>query len=51
MNKQQLHGAAAVLLIVAAALFILTDSVAPAVAGLALVVMAGVCLFMARNRG
>jgi len=51
MNKQQLHGAAAVFLIIAAALFILTSSVAPAVVGLALVIMAGICLYLARNRG
>jgi len=50
MNKQQLHGAAAVFLIIAAALFILTETVAPAVVGIAFVIMAGACLFMARKR-
>jgi membrane-bound ClpP family serine protease len=50
MTRAHLHGLAALLLIGGGALFIFTETVAPAVAGLGCTVAAGVLLIVARYR-
>ncbi|MDP7548410.1 MAG: hypothetical protein QGF20_14055 [Alphaproteobacteria bacterium] len=47
MTRQRLHGLAALLLIVGGGLFILTETVLPAIAGLACTVAAGGLLLLA----
>ncbi|MDP6343369.1 MAG: hypothetical protein QF578_04715 [Alphaproteobacteria bacterium] len=49
-RRHKLHGLAAALLIAGGGLFIFTETVAPAVAGLACTVLAGVMLLLARDR-
>ncbi|MDA1097448.1 MAG: hypothetical protein O2967_00570 [Proteobacteria bacterium] len=50
MTRQQLHGLAALLLITGGGLFIFTETVPPAVAGLACTVTAGLLLLLAWYR-
>ncbi len=50
MTRQQLHGLAALLLIAGGGLFVFTDTVPPAIAGLACTAAAGLLLLLARYR-
>ena len=50
MTRQQLHGLAALLLIAGGALFIFTETVAPAIAGLACTVAAALLLLLSWYR-
>ena len=50
MTRQQLHGLAALLLIAGGGLFIFTETLPPAIAGLACTAAAGLLLVQARYR-
>jgi hypothetical protein len=49
-NQRQLNGGAAALLVIAGLLFVLTETLAPAVIGLVLTIVAGVLVFIGRRR-
>ena len=51
ITKQLLHGLAALLLIAGGALFIFTDTLPPAFAGMACTVAAALLMLVARYRG